>query len=196
MCERNKVQWLTIHVLQKRGNKKGLSTWMAELPYVVRHGCHVQTSMATKGIYLFLAIHDCLTGIFHTLYNIQNWRMPCKKEGRTNLQFSIFYIGYPACGKHSLDNSVRPCRDSKLMCRRRASYPSKVNNGKIKGIDVHELVYTIKKKAMSVAIMLCWKEAYVVSLSHQVEENEEKDLPSIYVSCHHAVLAVAILLCW
>ena len=40
------------------------------------------------------------------------------------------------------------------------------------------------------------KEAYVVSLSDQVEEKEEKDLPSTYVSCHHALLTVAILLCW
>ena len=105
--------------------KKGVSTRMAELPYGVRHGCHVQTAMAAKGIYLLLAIHDCHTGIFHMLCNIQNWRMPCKKEGRTNLQFPIFRISYPVCDKHSLEYIVRPRRDSKLMWRCRPHIPVK-----------------------------------------------------------------------
>ena len=94
-------------------------------------------------------------GFFHMLCNIEIGECRAKKGGRTNMQFPIFLISYLVCGKHSLDSIIRPGRESKLMWSWRASYPSKVNGGQIKTTDIHELVYIVKKKNMSVDIMLC-----------------------------------------
>ena len=144
-----KEQWLTIHVLQKEGKRRsfdtdgGVAVWgQTWVPCADSHGW--------QAIYLLLATDGFRMGIFSDVMQHPHGRMPCKKGGRTNLQFPIFRISYPGCRKHSLDSIVRPRRDNKLVWRWRTSYPSKVNGGQIKTIDVHELMYNnLKRKNMS-----------------------------------------------
>ena len=114
--------------------------------------------------------------------------MSCKKGDKTNLQFPIFRISYPVCGKHNLDSIVRPRRNNKLMWRRRASYTSKVDGGQIKTIDVHELMYNnLKRKNISCHHGILQKQANVCAYNHQVEGHEKERK-----SCHLSVL-VAIM---
>ena len=109
------------------------------------------------------------------------------KEAITDLQFSICGVSSLVCGKHSLDNVDSPCRNIKLVRRRRASCPSEVHGGQIKAVDIHELMYNnFKKKEISVAIMVLFrkKQDNLCSHDNQVEVHErieEKEEYAIYM---------------